>query len=304
MSRLMHLPRALHQRAKQALRGVGVAAGTSVFGHTTPALFVIGAQKSGTTALYRYLGLHPQVACPTTKELNFFASSTAWHNGLATYRQQLPLAWPGQAALTIDASPLYMLDAEQAAPRIQASFPGTAVIAILRDPIARAWSAWHMYRGYHATDAQWFINLQEQLNGVSYARDLLRRRASFGEDFLADLQEEHEALANGRRVDMPIVEFGSYARQITPFLNTMGKDNVLLLTSSELRADPADCLARIEIAAGLSAHDWTREQFTPHFEGNYAEPPPQAAADWLQDLYAPANNELEQLTGIRLVREN
>ena len=79
---------------------------------------------------------------------------------------------------------------------------------------------------------------------------------------------------------------------------------MLLLTSSELRTDPADCLARIEIAARLNAHDWTCEQFTPHFEGNYDEQPPQAAADWLQDLYTPANAELEQLTGIRLIPES
>ena len=37
-----------------------------------PNLIIIGAMKCGTTALHRYLGLHPDVAMSEPKELNFF----------------------------------------------------------------------------------------------------------------------------------------------------------------------------------------------------------------------------------------
>ncbi len=37
-----------------------------------PNLFVVGAPKSGTTALHRYLDQHPQVAMSAVKEPKFF----------------------------------------------------------------------------------------------------------------------------------------------------------------------------------------------------------------------------------------
>jgi hypothetical protein len=40
---------------------------------TLPNFLVIGAGKAGTTALYNYLGQHPEVYVTPTKETNFFA---------------------------------------------------------------------------------------------------------------------------------------------------------------------------------------------------------------------------------------
>jgi hypothetical protein len=146
----------------------------------SPALFVIGAQKSGTTALFRYLDAHPQIECPQLKELNFCWSDTHWQRGLAAYQACLLLARAQRSVYTIDASPLYMLDAQCVAPRIYASFPAAGVVALLHEPVARGWSAWQMYRRFHAADPHWFIKLTEQLNGIDSADSLVRRHALFG----------------------------------------------------------------------------------------------------------------------------
>ena len=45
-------------------------------------------------------------------------------------------------------------------------------------------------------------------------------------------------MASGRRIDMPILEFGFHARQTEPFLRVMGRERLLLLRSADLRADP------------------------------------------------------------------
>ena len=50
-----------------------------------PNIFVVGAAKSGTTALYHYFKLHPEVFVPTVKEVNYMA----FFDGLP------PLAGPG-----------------------------------------------------------------------------------------------------------------------------------------------------------------------------------------------------------------
>ena len=39
----------------------------------TPNFFLVGAPKSGTTALYRYLRAHPEVWMPQIKEPHYFA---------------------------------------------------------------------------------------------------------------------------------------------------------------------------------------------------------------------------------------
>ena len=53
-----------------------------------PNLIVIGAQKCGTTALHRYLGMHPEIAMavgPESKELNFFSHDRWWGRGVEWY---------------------------------------------------------------------------------------------------------------------------------------------------------------------------------------------------------------------------
>jgi hypothetical protein len=48
-----------------------------------PNFLIIGAARSGTTALYYGLREHPQVFMPAKKELNFFTSN--WKHGLEWY---------------------------------------------------------------------------------------------------------------------------------------------------------------------------------------------------------------------------
>lgn len=47
---------------------------------------IIGAMKSGTTSLFRYLAQHPEIAACHPKEPNFFADDANWAKGMAWYR--------------------------------------------------------------------------------------------------------------------------------------------------------------------------------------------------------------------------
>ena len=46
--------------------------------NTKVSLFIIGAQKSGTTALHEYLLKHPNIIGANKKELNFFNFKTRY----------------------------------------------------------------------------------------------------------------------------------------------------------------------------------------------------------------------------------
>ena len=48
-----------------------------------PNLIIIGAAKCGTTSLYYYLSLHPEISMSREKELHFFVYEQNWHKALS-----------------------------------------------------------------------------------------------------------------------------------------------------------------------------------------------------------------------------
>lgn len=125
---------------------------------TMPNFLIIGAAKAGTTSLYEYLKMHPQVYMSPRKETRFFA----------VYQEELNYRGPGDLTryyfvrdlnsyralfegvtneIAIgEASPWYLY-LPQAARRIKEHIPDVKLIAILREPVARAYSHfWHSIR--------------------------------------------------------------------------------------------------------------------------------------------------------------
>jgi hypothetical protein len=116
---------------------------------TMPNFLIIGAMKSGTTALYYYLEQHPEVYMSPVKEPNFF-SSRGQENAvgavthIGTY-EDLFRGVSGEKAIG-EASHCYLYE-PRAAAEIRRYIPGAKLIAILRNPIDRAYSHFlHMVR--------------------------------------------------------------------------------------------------------------------------------------------------------------
>jgi len=105
-----------------------------------PTFLIVGAMRSGTTSLARTLELHPQIFLPGQKELHYFEK---YHDrGLDWYRSQFKGA--GDAPAVGEATAGYMYDAE-AMRRIAATLPDIRLMAIVRNPVDRAYSHyWHM----------------------------------------------------------------------------------------------------------------------------------------------------------------
>jgi hypothetical protein len=99
---------------------------------------IIGAAKAGTTSLFRYLDAHPQIHMPGEKELNFFSSDERFSRGVDWYLSQWNDAKEG-SVLWGEASPQYMQSPSPAG-RIAAAFPQARLIALVRNPIERAYS--------------------------------------------------------------------------------------------------------------------------------------------------------------------
>lgn len=103
---------------------------------------LIGAHKSATTTLYQQLRAHPEIYMPSVKEIGFFAVNELYERGMPFYCEQ----WfqdAGTRPCRGEASVGYM-QAECAAARIARHLPQVKLVAVLRNPIERAYSHYRM----------------------------------------------------------------------------------------------------------------------------------------------------------------
>lgn len=105
---------------------------------TLPTFLVIGAQKSATTSLIHYLSGHPDVFA-LTEEVHFF--DRHHDRGIGWYRERF--SGGEDAAAVGESTPEYMYFSD-VPPRMARYLPHAHLVAILRDPIDRAYSQyWH-----------------------------------------------------------------------------------------------------------------------------------------------------------------
>lgn len=103
-------------------------------GGRLPDFLVVGAMRSGTTSLFRYLDAHPEIAM-VPKELGFFTER--YGEGLEWYKNQF--AAVGAARVLGEATADY-LARDSAMQRIAKILPAVRLVASLRNPIQRTQS--------------------------------------------------------------------------------------------------------------------------------------------------------------------
>lgn len=195
-----------------------------------PTFLLVGAQRAGTTSLFRALLEHPNVLRPNLhKGVNYFdvnyGRDWSWYLGhfplKATARRCRP---PGrQQAEIFEASGYYMFH-PHAATRIAERLPEVRIVAMVRDPVERAYSAYkHEFaRGFETEtferaldleDARVEPELQHMLDDPTYQSNTYR----------------HQAYR--RR--------GRYAEQLQRFADLIGRERIHVIESERFFAAPA-----------------------------------------------------------------
>jgi len=117
-----------------------------------PNFLLIGAAKSGTTSVYRYLQQHPQVFLSSPKEPRFFAfegsrldyaglRGDGWRHEFYTDRERYLELFAGvRAEKAVGEASVMYLSEPGTAERIRRYVPDMKIMAILRDPVERAYS--------------------------------------------------------------------------------------------------------------------------------------------------------------------
>jgi hypothetical protein len=96
---------------------------------------IVGTMKSGTTTLFRWLGVQPGCALPDVKEPRFFSDDDRWARGVAWYRDLFP-GTPG--TITGEASVAYTSPSPQTAiERLRSTIPDARLVCVLREPSTR-----------------------------------------------------------------------------------------------------------------------------------------------------------------------
>ncbi len=124
-----------------------------------PNFFIIGTAKAGTTSAWYYLRQHPELFLAQKKECHYYCSSDMSsqrcdvenkHHAIDTAEKYSDLFAGSEESLARgEASPMYMYY-PKTAERIAADVPDAKLIAILRNPADRAFSAYvHMVRDGH-----------------------------------------------------------------------------------------------------------------------------------------------------------
>jgi sulfotransferase family protein len=99
---------------------------------------IAGAEKSGTTSLFRSLSEHPDVSASTVKETRYFQPLMYGHElePLSVYEQYF--AGAGHQAIRLEATPRYLYGGRVVAQRMHEVLgPEARIVMALREPVAR-----------------------------------------------------------------------------------------------------------------------------------------------------------------------
>jgi hypothetical protein len=190
-----------------------------------PNFFIVGAARGGTTALADILGQHPSIFVTRPKEPHFLAFAgcpmtfsgpgddiTINKTSVTDPSRYLALyEGAGGKAARGDASVSSLYYAEETLANLDRFFPEARVIAILREPIGRAFSAYSYQRGMGFEPCDEF--------GVA-------------------LQQESERIRLGWHHLWHYVSMSRYVGQLEKFVDALGPRRIQILFYENLQEDP------------------------------------------------------------------
>jgi Sulfotransferase family len=268
-----------------------------------PSFFIIGANKCGTSSLYRYLLVNPHVLPCAKKEPNFFGQHSADYLAnhideyfslfpTCDYRGPLTFMWEASdeagtskpTTIVVERRPdTHYITGEASAntfhdvapSTLHRYLPETRLIVLLRNPVDRAHSHHRMYQRFKAAGHDLGMEIG---------------------DFATDIQAEIAAHERGERTEY--LGPGLYVELLPGWIATYGPHRVKVLFAEDLgRPRTAQqIMLELEDFLGLPNHDYA-DILTRRF--NHARPASidRATRSALAEFYRPHNAQLQEYLG-------
>jgi hypothetical protein len=182
-----------------------------------PDFVIIGAAKSGTSTLFRYLEQHPSIFGSRPKEPCYFDTDASWERGEAWYASLFSDVRPDQICGEASTNYTRWPQVDGVPERMKALIPDAKLIYVMRDPVTRSYSH--------------FVH--------RWAREVHP-----GEPFT-------ESFSQFVAHDLMCLDSSDYVTQIERFLDHYPREQLLLLTFEELAADPQATLSRVFTFLGV-----------------------------------------------------
>lgn len=205
---------------------------------TMPDFIIIGVSKAGTSTLYEMLLKSQQMMEAYRKELHYFNSSAfgfssgtvipfgmtmskLWYRGFFPnfiYKRFIS-GWRGCKMVVGEATPNYLYD-RQAPSRIKTMLPNVKLIVILRNPVDRAYSEYQM-------------NLRTNDESMTF----------------------EDRIRQSMRDGTGIVDYGHYANHLKRWFEHFDREQLLILTTDELKTDRHAIIDKMTDFLGIERFD-------------------------------------------------
>lgn len=286
----------------------------------SPAVLLIGAMKAGTTALNKYLLQHKRVCRMKRKEFHFYDfkfEPFATTNGILREqarkkltrlmeRQNLQsdLMFERKKLFVVDDSPRYLFWSDRIPARVLCVTPWVKILAILRNPIDRAYSQFNMKDTLsvgkeetqiaHLRFEAWVKKDMDDLVATGVVQDKIPR-----EEF-AGSPEEMQAWKRYTRLGThaPIGR-GLYAIQLRHWFDAFEKegkrDDFLIIHSERMRKDTEGVYK--DVLSFLDIPQLPLKRDDEYFKAKYSAPMKNETRTMLEEFYSSYNKELYDLLG-------
>ena len=244
-----------------------------------PDFLVIGAKRCGTTSLYQHLPEHPCISKSPYDNMGFFNDN--FHLGVNWYKSFFPTTFTRNKIkskfgdfLAFDVTTKYM-EEESTANNVYQTKPNMKIIIILRNPVDRAYSQYHLSVRQTAERRSFEDVVEENMNRLN-----------------KESHEHYEIKPKFSVKEDNYLKKGLYALQLRYWLKIFPRENILIVSTEEFESNQQTIYNKIFEFLNISQFEIKNTKKME--KGNYT-PMKSETRSLLLDYFRSHNDELFKL---------
>ena len=250
-----------------------------------PDFLIVGAARSGTTSLYKYLIQHPCILPAIRKEVHYFDYN--YFKGLTWYRAHFPTNRYSKnlanqikkRVITGEGAPYYMFH-PLAPKRAAQMFPDLKLMFLLRDPIARAHSSYNKQCQIGKESLSFSAAIKSEEERIRGEHDKLCKDEGYS-------SANHKYFSYANR--------GIYINQLENWLQYFSREQMLIINSEDFYANPSQIYEKCLSFLGIPHYEL--KSYQQYNSSSYEQKIDSETFSYLSNLFKPYNKKLFEFLG-------
>jgi hypothetical protein len=245
-----------------------------------PSFIIVGAVRCGTTSLYYNICEHSSVLPASYDEIGFFDSN--YELGISWYKSMFPTKFKIKKiklktgnSITGEDTPFYFWD-KKSIQRIKKNIPKIKLIVLLRNPIDRAYSNYHLGVRLGSESLSFEDSIKKEIQ-------LLEKENGFENNEIEKFLRPRSYIAKGL-----------YYQQIKNWFDVFSKDQILVINTENLSEKPNQTLK--QIFEFLDLPNEKIQNIQNRKVGNYQKMN-EDTREYLMKIFKPHNEKLFKILG-------